>query len=161
MKNDVCQIDCRRSASAAGPRFQTKRFSGWWNFTSPQLQAQAIQLLADFEGVIFNPRLAEWPDDNEEIQRQTVWERNYLGLADLRAFWFPPETDCPITLLEHGFSLGAKLPIVVGCDPAYSRKLDVEIQTRLSRPEIQIADSVAELATNVYNYFNSTSGANR
>ena len=127
----------------------------------PNWQAQAIQLLADFEGVIFNPRLAEWPDDNEEIQRQTVWERNYLGLADLRAFWFPPETDCPITLLELGFSLGAKLPIVVGCDPAYSRKLDVEIQTRLSRPEIQIADSVAELATNVYNYFNSTSGANR
>ena len=37
-------------------------------------------------------------------------------------------------------------PIVIGVHPGYKRKQDVEIQTRLVRPDIQVVYSLEDLA---------------
>jgi len=53
---------------------------------------------------------------------------------------------CPITLYELGTWLMTDKPLFVGVHPAYARRLDVEIQTRLVRPEVKIVYSLAALA---------------
>jgi hypothetical protein len=53
-------------------------------------------------------------------------------------FYFAQETLCPITLFELGAALERniyvtiKQDIIVYCEPEYSRKFDVELQTKLA-----------------------------
>ena len=69
-----------------------------------------------------------------------------MRLASAIAFWFPPETLCPITLFELGaWSMTNKL-LFIGVDPRYQRFLDVKIQTKLARPELVILESLTDLA---------------
>ena len=70
----------------------------------------------------------------------------HLRLANAIAFWFPPETLCPITLFELGAWSMTDKPLFVGVDPKYQRRLDVKIQTKLVRPEITILESLKDLA---------------
>jgi hypothetical protein len=59
---------------------------------------------------------------------------------------------CPIALYELGaWSMTAKA-LFVGTHPAYARRLDVEVQTRLVRPEVAIARALDELAGFVRNW---------
>ena len=57
-------------------------------------------------------------------------------------FWFPATSICPIALFELGrWSWkypGNIIAIFVGCDPAYPRRVDVEQQMKLARPELPI-----------------------
>lgn len=100
---------------------------------------------------IFNPRRKDFPigDPNAALE-QITWEHDHLRLADAILFWFPCETLCPIVLYELGtWSMQFHKPIFIGVHPDYKRKQDVEIQTKLVRPEVAIAYSVQELAHNV------------
>ena len=42
-------------------------------------------------------------------------------------------------------------PIFIGVDPKYQRRQDVEIQTKLARPEIEIVYSLEDLANQIIN----------
>jgi len=96
---------------------------------------------------IINPRRKYFPTDNPNIEsEQITWEYYHLLRASAVSFWFPPETLCPITLYELGKQSANKKPIFIGVDPKYARKTDVEIQTRLARPEIKIVYSLEDLA---------------
>lgn len=118
----------------------------------PEWQYEMYPLLDAKYRTILNPRRRDFDVGNtDENERQIYWEHRHMKLAKEILFWFPKETDCPITLFELGYWLHSRKPIYIGMDPKYSRKDDVMIQTRLIRPEIEknIAWSLEELAENV------------
>lgn len=107
-------------------------------------QTRASSELKDLNITIFNPRReVEFKCEDEE--EQIKWEHNKLYRADAVSFWFPPDTMCPITLYELGAWSYATVPhsgkpkrLFVSCHPAYARLRDVQIQTRLARPDVQV-----------------------
>jgi hypothetical protein len=89
-------------------------------------------------------------DDPSAAEGQIAWEYRHLRRATAVLFWFPPETLCPIALFElGGRTLVPGQPLFVGTDPAYQRRLDVEVQLRLARPEVTLATDTAALAEQV------------
>jgi hypothetical protein len=110
-----------------------------------------VGLLADLPLALLNPRRENYPwDDPAAAEAQIGWEFRHLRRATAVAFWFPPETLCPIALFELGGQVrAAHQPLFVGTDPGYGHRLDVEVQLRLARPEVTAADSVAALAVQV------------
>ena len=70
--------------------------------------------------------------------------------ADIILFWFASGSINPIVLFELGrYGLSSNREIHIGIDPLYERKQDVEIQTKLSRPEIEIVYSLKDLAKQI------------
>ena len=117
----------------------------------PPWQDEMVQLLAGTDLVLLNPRRAEWPiGDPTASEAQIRWEHEYLRYADAILFWFPCETLCPITLYELGaWSMVPHKPIFIGVHPDYARRADVEIQTKLTRRDVQVVYSLATLVTQV------------
>jgi hypothetical protein len=114
-------------------------------------QAEFVALLADLPLTILNPRRENYPwDDPAAAEGQIRWEFRHLRRATAVAFWFPPETLCPIALYELGSQARmTEQPLFVGTDPAYARRLDVLIQLKLARPEVTVTDDLAALAAGV------------
>jgi hypothetical protein len=110
--------------------------------------------LADLPLTILNPRRRNFPmNDPTAAAAQIAWEHRHLRKAGAVLFWFPSETLCPITLYELGaWSMSAK-PLFVGTHPDYQRRLDVEIQTRLARPEVRVVSSLNDLAQQVRDWY--------
>jgi hypothetical protein len=93
---------------------------------------------------IFNPRRKNFPiDDSNASNEQITWEYYKLRESDIIAFWFSEGSLNPIVLYEYG-KHGTSQPIkmVVGCHKDYLRKSDVEIQTKLARPEQKICQDL-------------------
>lgn len=115
-------------------------------------QAELVEMLKDEKHlVILNPRRKNFPiDDTNSSRAQIEWEYKHLGMASAVSFWFPKETLCPITLYELGKQSAHYFkPIMVGVHPKYKRREDVEIQTKLIRPEVRIAKSLEGLAQEI------------
>ena len=113
-------------------------------------QATMVKLLAALDVVVLNPRRKEFPtNDPAAAGEQVRWEHRHLRRADARLFWFPSSTLCPITLYELGAWSMAPGPLFVGVDPGYARRHDVEIQTKLARPDVRVAHSLHDLAGQV------------
>src|SRR5262249_54129317 len=85
-------------------------------------------------------------DDPGAAEEQIRWEFEHLRKADAILFWFPGETLCPIALYELGAWSMTDKPLFVGTHPAYARRQDVLIQTRLARPDVPVTESLADLA---------------
>lgn len=116
----------------------------------PNWQAELSDLLKDENITLLNPRRKNFPiDDPNASKAQIIWEYNHLKKATAVSFWFPKETLCPITLYELGKQSAYNKPLFIGVHPEYKRKLDVEIQTGLIRPEIKIAYSIENLAKQI------------
>lgn len=116
----------------------------------PDWQQTMRSLLQDTDLILLNPRRAYWPiGDPNETPRQIAWEHDQLRSADAILFWFPCETLCPIVLYELGAWTMTSKPIFVGVHLDYSRRSDIEIQTRLTRPEIEIVYSLDALAQQI------------
>lgn len=116
----------------------------------PDWQNQMASLLQETTWAILNPRRAYYPvDDPEAMPAQVEWEYKRLRQASAILFWFPGSSLCPIALYELGaWSMTDKL-LFVGIDPAYLRRRDVEVQTKLARPDVRIVYSLQALATQV------------
>jgi hypothetical protein len=101
----------------------------------PDWQAVLLRRLQDLPDSItlLNPRRAVWPmDDAGEATRQITWEFRMIRNADLIVFWFPCQTLCPIALYELGYwNSRRRVSKIVGIHPRYSRRQDIEIQTKL------------------------------
>lgn len=119
-------------------------------------QAELVALLADLPLVLLNPRRENYPwDDPAAAEEQIRWEFRHLRRATAVAFWFPPETLCPIALYELGGQARmTEQPLFVGTDPAYARRLDVQIQLKLARPEVTVMDDLAALAAQIQDWVN-------
>jgi hypothetical protein len=113
-------------------------------------QQDMVKLLAHTDLTLVNPRREDFDiTDPNASDFQIRWEHRHLNKATAVLFWFPPETLCPITLYELGARSTTKVPIFIGIHPDYKRKFDVEVQTSLVRPEIQIVYSLKDLAKQV------------
>jgi hypothetical protein len=114
-------------------------------------QVELVPLLADLPLVLLNPRRRNFPmDDPTAAEGQIAWEFRHLRRATAVAFWFPPETLCPIALFELGGRIAEpKQALFVGTHPDYQRRLDVQIQLKLARPEIALASDIPALAEQI------------
>ncbi len=116
-------------------------------------QAEVTACLADANLVLLNPRRSNFPIDNPaESEAQIKWEFDHLKKATAVLFWFPSETLCPITLYELGKESMTEKPLFVGIHPNYQRRSDVEIQTRLARPDVAIVYTLDALVKQVLAY---------
>lgn len=114
----------------------------------------------DVNLTLLNPRRENWPEnDPEATTEQIKWEFEHLQKADTIVFWFPPETLCPITLFEFGKwlskssgPLAVRKPLFVGCHPEYKRLLDVQVQTKLERPFMNIHTDIQSVVNDVVSY---------
>ncbi len=118
-------------------------------------QADVAARLADLPLVILNPRRRDFPiNDPLAAPAQIEWEYRHLRRATAVLFWFPCETLCPIALYElGGRALVREQPLFVGTHPDYQRRLDVELQLKLARPEVVVASDTAALAAQVRDWF--------
>jgi hypothetical protein len=113
----------------------------------PNWQKDLAELIKREPLAVLNPRRRVFIADRQGIEREQInWEYGALKKATGVSFWFPKETLCPITLYELGKQSASNKPIFVGVHPEYARRRDVEIQTRLIRPEVRIVYSLEDLA---------------
>lgn len=115
-------------------------------------QQEMVRLLRESDLVVLNPRRTTFPDEPAAAAAQIQWEHEHLRKANAIIFWFPHETLCPITLYELGAWSMTSKPLFVGVHPNYQRKLDVEIQSALARPDVTIVFSLPELAQQVQEF---------
>jgi len=114
-------------------------------------QNSMIELLSDEGVVTYNPRREHYSTlEPKLLVEQITWEYENLQKADMILFWFSNQTLCPITLYELGrWGNSSHKTIFVGIEPGYLRQQDVEIQTKLARPDVNIKYSVKELASEI------------
>lgn len=116
----------------------------------PDWQQEMVQLLHDTDLILLNPRRANFPmHDPTAASQQISWEHRHLRLADAISFWFCAEVLQPITLYELGAWSMTDKPLFVGVHPDYPRRQDVEIQTQLARPTVEIAYALPDLAEQI------------
>ena len=140
----------------------------------PDWQTQMVKLLNDEQGMLFNPRRANFDVNQEGVAKEQIkWEFDHLWKSDIVIFWFCKETVQPIVLLELGARLAhfvldeknsepaseditfgqivPKCPdILIGIEKGYEREEDVLIQSELAfgfAPEI--SRSLEDLAARV------------
>lgn len=119
-------------------------------------QKEMVELLSEEEIVLLNPRRADFNANNPNMSlKQITWEHSHLNKASAILFWFSHETLCPITLYELGKWTAKGKKIFIGIHPEYKRKFDVEYQTKLERPEIDIVYDLQSLANQVKYWINS------
>jgi hypothetical protein len=130
----------------------------------PDWQREVVGLLRDLPVALLNPRQASFPiGDPLAAPRQIEWEHRHLRRADAVLFWFPAESLCPIALYELGAwsvyqdARGLR-PLFVGVHPRYPRRQDVEIQTRLARPDVPVVYQLSDLAERVCRWLPSFPG---
>lgn len=103
---------------------------------------------------IYNPRRKVFPIDDANLSDQQIsWEFEHLYKSDIISFWFSKGSLNPIVLFElgkYGLSpIGKTKTILIGIDPEYQRKEDVEIQTKLENSHIKIVYSLNDLASQI------------
>jgi len=110
-------------------------------------QKAACDSLRDLDITILNPRRETWDPawiqrmSNPEFKKQVDWELTALTRADVILFYFTPETQSPITLLELG--LFKDKNIFVCCPDGFWRKGNIEIVCKRFRiPFFQELDSM-------------------
>ena len=118
---------------------------------APDWQKDVLGKIEDLDIAVYSPRRKNFPiDDPSEALKQITWEHKYLNTADMISFWFCKETAAPITLYELGAWTKTDKPIIIGMDPKYERRQDVEIQTELERPNLKIVYSLDDLVKGIY-----------
>lgn len=116
----------------------------------PDWQKQVIEYLPHSSMWILNPRRNNFDVTNPDMEREQIeWEYDHLHRSTMILFWFPKETLCPIALYELGSWIHTRKPIFLGCHPEYARRRDLEIQTRLVRPDFEISYDLGELCSRV------------
>ncbi len=95
-------------------------------------QAELVQSLDDWEGLILNPRRENWDNSWEQsiqnpvFREQVTWELEGLEKADLIVIYLAPGTRSPISLLELGLHAHSG-KVVVCCPEGFWRKGNVDI----------------------------------
>ena len=119
----------------------------------PDWQKDMIEKLKDSPLVLFNPRRTSFPIEERNAARvQIEWEHIHLRKATAISFWFPCETLNPIVLYELGAWSMTNKKLFVGVHPGYQRIQDVQIQTALVRPDVQVAMSIEDLAQQIVSW---------
>lgn len=122
---------------------------------APDWQTWLADALAGVGLIILNPRRDDWdsswkqtPDD-PQFYGQVAWELAAQETADLRVYYFSPETKASITLLELG--LFHDKECIVCCPPGFYRRGNVQIVCR--RYGIPLCNDLDTLAALVRRFF--------
>ncbi len=111
----------------------------------PDWQAGVQQKIADATDLaVINPRRTNWDMSagDSASYEQITWEYVHLRASKYTFFWFPKETDGPITLFELGSALERDTKVFVGCHPEYNRKLDIHAQVMLRQPDTLVLEDL-------------------
>jgi len=128
---------------------QSLFIAGWISWC-PDWQKEYINYFRDTSLAVLNPRRTDFNIEDKSVEiEQITWEHEHLEKADIISFWFGKETICPIVLYELGKYANSNKEIYVWVDPAYERKSDVEIQMDLVRPNLQVVNSLKDLANQI------------
>ncbi|MFA6919806.1 MAG: nucleoside 2-deoxyribosyltransferase domain-containing protein [Candidatus Paceibacterota bacterium] len=123
----------------------------------PDWQSEMVKKM-DSEGLditVFNPRRKNYPREDPNAEKEQItWEYSRLREAQVLLFWFSPGSENPIVLFELGSALERNASVLVGVDPNYSRKRDVEIQVGLKNKNIKITYSLDDLLNEASETFN-------
>lgn len=139
--------------SEAGNRFTVFLAGSIEMGKAEKWQANIEHEFSKFDNVcIFNPRRDDWNSGwkqeitNPQFNQQVNWELDALEKADLIVFYFSPETQSPITLIELGlFARSGKL--VVCCPNGFWRKGNIDIVCeKYNVPQV---NSIEELVNHV------------
>jgi hypothetical protein len=103
----------------------------------PDWQTELIKLIDTDRFDVINPRRASGLGKTGKAARKQIeWEHRALESAQIVLFWFPKESICPISLFEYGKFLERAckegIRLIGGCDQAYARAFDLDIQTQLA-----------------------------
>jgi hypothetical protein len=129
----------------------------------PEWQDEIIEKLKDTEeGVLYNPRRKNFPmEDPNAASEQIKWEFEALAKADVFSMWYSnADSDQPICMYELGRNLAIRSAenqlnrVCIGVEPGYRRAQDVEIQTALVSPSIQIVSTIEEHTKNLVKVMN-------
>jgi hypothetical protein len=116
----------------------------------PNWQQDIAKLLSGTGLALLNPRRKNFPiNDVNASNEQILWEYHHLRKADIILFWFPKESDCPIALYELGAWANTSKPLFIGMHPQYPRRIDVEVQISLIKPDFSFHYSTNSLATEI------------
>lgn len=125
----------------------------------PDWQRVAATALRDCACVVLNPRRARTvdPTDSAAAAAQITWEYHHLRQPRvLTMFWFPASNPAitvqPIALFELGGAIerqSADRQLLVGADPGYPRRIDLQHQLRLANPALTLHDDLNALLTAV------------
>lgn len=119
----------------------------------PNWQLDLVDLLKNENIIILNPRRKNFLLNDPIVNKKQIkWEHNHLRKAKAISFWFPKETLCPIVLYELGSWSMTDKPLFIGVHPEYKRREDVEIQTKLVRPDIKIVYNLKDLSEYIINW---------
>lgn len=113
----------------------------------PDWQAEAASMLAGLDIAVLNPRREDFPmHDPAAAEEQIRWEFRALTGADVILFWFPDSGPIaqPVALYELGRYTALRKRFVVGRDPNYVRRQDVDIQMLLAVPTMKVHDSLED-----------------
>lgn len=121
----------------------------WQTFASEIFKEE----LSGIPHILYNPRRDDFDITKKEMSyNQIVWEHERLSQSHIVFFWFPKDALCPITLFELGKVGMSKTKIIVGCDPDYQRRFDVETQLELLRPTTKVYTSLRDTVIVASNY---------
>ncbi|WP_405968959.1 nucleoside 2-deoxyribosyltransferase domain-containing protein (plasmid) [Streptomyces sp. NBC_00015] len=122
-------------------------------------QQEAAAAFADLEVAVLNPRRAVFPvDDPDAEAKQVLWEHTHLHRATLVMFWFPAsQSHQPIALYELGMMAAGPTPLVVGAAPQYARRNNVEVQLSLTRPGLEVHETLADTLRAVRTFVKASS----
>jgi hypothetical protein len=120
----------------------------------PDWQQDAIdtfKMIEAYDFTLYNPRRKNFPiGDPMAAEQQIAWEYEHLEKADIILYWFSKGSLNPIVLYELGrWGNSSNKIISIGCDEGYERTQDVTIQTRLSRPYLEVFTSLQDTVQNV------------
>ncbi len=99
-------------------------------------QAEVIEAVADLDGVLLNPRRADWDSsweqryDNPQFFEQVNWELDGMNDSDLTFFYFAPGTQSPITIGEFYQQASQHEELVVVCPQEFWRRGNIEVTAR-------------------------------
>lgn len=125
-------IQVIEAVSAVLPKYERTIFLAGGITGCPDWQAGVITELQHVPITVFNPRRKNFPiGDPNAAEEQVTWEFNKLREAEYVSFWFCKETLCPIVLFELGATMERTRKCIIGVDPHYPRRQDVEIQAKL------------------------------
>lgn len=114
--------------------------------------------LAHEDVVLFNPRRDDWDASwvqsktNPQFAEQATWELDHIEHADMVIFYFDPNTQSPITLLELGYVLGCNnfAMTFVCCPDGFWRKGNVDILCK--RHDVPVVNTYEELIIKVKDF---------